>query len=178
MQLADLATENDQVVSTQYYQTILLNWWERNQNQNQKFVFFRAKSKQDKIIAEELKKSEYSDVGARATTSNFAFGNDQSTPEVDQTNENNCGDDNEISLLLSPPLSDEELSADLSAIINEASDLNELDMMIQSAGPFQHPRSVAQNYPGHGTPNMYRQPSYHPHPHHHHHHQVSDDVLF
>lgn len=39
-------------------------------------------------------------------------------------------------------------------------------MMIQSAGPFQHPRSVGQNYP-HSNGNMYhRQPSYH-HPHHH-----------
>lgn len=74
----------------------------------------------------------------------------------------------ELPLLLNPPLTEEEISADLSAIINEASDLDELDMMIQSAGPFQHPRSVAQNY-GHANTNMYhRQTSYHSH-----HHQVT-----
>lgn len=75
-----------------------------------------------------------------------------------------CSDS--LPLLLDPPLTEEEISADLSAIINEASDLEDLDIMIQSAGPFQHPRSVGQNY----GPNAYhRQPSYH----HHHHHQVS-----
>lgn len=79
----------------------------------------------------------------------------------------------ELPLLLDPPLTEDEISADLSAIINEASDLDELDMMIQSATPFQHPRSVAQNY-GHANTNMYhRQPSYHSH----HHHQVSGKSL-
>lgn len=77
-------------------------------------------------------------------------------------------------LLLDPPLTEEEISADLSAIINEANDLDDLDMMIQSATPFQHPRPVGQNY-GHVNTNMYgRQPTYHPH---HHHHQVNKFLL-
>lgn len=63
-------------------------------------------------------------------------------------------------LLLDPPLTDEEISADISDLINEASNLEELDMMIQSASPFQHPRSVGQNY-GHGANSYHRQPSYH-----------------
>lgn len=71
--------------------------------------------------------------------------------------------------MLNPPLIEEEISADLSAIIDEASELDDLDMMTQSAGPFQPHRSLAQNY-GHSNTNMYhRQASYHPH----HHHQVS-----
>lgn len=104
---------------------------------------------------------------------NFAFPTDK-VPIVDQQKDNKQTNQSEIHsselpLLLDPPLTEEEISADLSAIINEASDLDELDMMIQSAGPFQHPRSVAQNY-GHANTNMYhRQPSYHSH---HHHHQV------
>lgn len=78
-------------------------------------------------------------------------------------------DSDQFPLLLDPPLTEEEISADLSSIINEASELDDLDMMIQSAGPFQHPRSVAQNYVGHPNANMYhRQSSYHSH-----HHQVN-----
>lgn len=103
---------------------------------------------------------------------NFAFPTDKvSTAEQKDNKETSQREihSSELPLLLDPPLTEEEISADLSAIINEASDLDELDMMIQSAGPFQHPRSVAQNY-GHTNTNMYhRQPSYHSH----HHHQVS-----
>lgn len=62
-------------------------------------------------------------------------------------------------------LADLDLSADLSLInLDEAGELDEFDMMIQSAGPFQHPRS-SQNY-GHGA-NAFRQ-SYH--------HQVSISI--
>lgn len=139
---------------------------------------------QDEILAEELKKSEYSDVNgessgvATASTStsnqfdtNFAFPTDKAAT-TEQKDNKEAGQSeihsSELPLLLDPPLTEEEISADLSAIINEASDLDELDMMIQSAGPFQHPRSVAQNY-GHANANMYhRQPPYS----HHHHHQV------
>lgn len=62
-----------------------------------------------------------------------------------------------------------EISANLSHInlsVDDASELDELEMMIQSAGPFQHPSRSNQNY-GHGA-NTFRQ-SYH-----HHHHQVSN----
>lgn len=135
-----------------------------------------------------MNKSEYSEFGTNTNTTdtnqfdgNFPFDQTASiqlkTKETEESNtsENNS-DDSELPILLSPPLTDEEISADLSAIINEASDLNDLDMMIQSAGPFQHPRSVAQNYGGHGTANMYhRQPSYHSH---HHHHQVSQEFYY
>lgn len=59
-------------------------------------------------------------------------------------------------------ISDIDLSADLSNInLDDASELEELEMMIQSSSPFQHSRS-GQNY-GHGA-NSFRQ-SYH--------HQVS-----
>ncbi|XP_031620894.1 segmentation protein cap'n'collar isoform X2 [Contarinia nasturtii] len=146
LQLADLANENNQV---------------------------------DEILAEELKKSEYSDVNgesssvATASTStsnqfdtNFAFPTEKLTTEQ-KDNKPSTSDihGSELQLLLDPPLTEEEISADLSAIINEANDLDELDMMIQSAGPFQHPRTVAQNY-GHANTNMYhRQSSYHSHHH-------------
>lgn len=141
---------------------------------------------QDEILAEELKKNEYSEANgglsdaATASTStsnqfgaNFAFLNDKPSsepkPKENKVKNQNDSENSEIPLLLNPPLIEEEISADLSAIIDEANELDELDMMIQSAGPFQHPRSVAQNY-GHGNTNMYhRQPSYHSH---HHHHQV------
>lgn len=66
-----------------------------------------------------------------------------------------------------------EISANLSHInlsVDDASELDELEMMIQSAGPFQHPSRSNQNY-GHGA-NTFRQ-SYH-----HHHHQVSFFFLF
>lgn len=149
---------------------------------------------QDEILAEELKKSEYSDVtgesssAAAASTStsnqfdaNFAFPTDKSTTTEQKDNKDTRNPsqrdihNSELPLLLDPPLTEEEISADLSAIINEASDLDELDMMIQSANPFQHPRSVAQNY-GHANTNMYhRQPSYHSH---HHHHQVNIYIRF
>lgn len=111
---------------------------------------------------------------ATASTSNqfdtnFAFPTDKVTTAEQKDNKEVIQSEihsSELPLLLDPPLTEEEISADLSAIINEASDLDELDMMIQSAGPFQHPRSVAQNY-GHPNANMYhRQPSYHT-PHHH-----------
>lgn len=135
---------------------------------------------QDEILAEELKKSEYSDVngesssGPTASTStsnqfdtNFAFPTEKlatattSTEEKDNKPSTSEINDSELKLLLDPPLTEEEISADLSAIINEANDLDDLDMMIQSAGPYQHPRTVAQNY-GHANANMYhRQSSYH-----------------
>lgn len=149
---------------------------------------------QDEILAEQLTKSEYSDVNgesssaATASTStanqfdtNFAFPSDKiTTPKQEPENKTASQSEihsSELPLLLDPPLTEEEISADLSAIIDEANDLDELDMMIQSATPFQHPRSVAQNYGhGHGNTNMYhRQPSYHSH---HHHHQVSAAVAF
>lgn len=51
-----------------------------------------------------------------------------------------------------------EISSNLSELnIDDATELEQFDMMIQSAGPFQHPRS-SQAY-GHGT-NTFRQ-SYH-----------------
>lgn len=119
---------------------------------------------------------------ATASTSNqfdtnFAFPTDKvTTSEQKDDKDTNQSEihSSELPLLLDPPLTEEEISADLSAIINEASDLDELDMMIQSVGPFQHPRSVAQNY-GHANTNMYhRQPSYHSQ----HHHQVCSIFLF
>lgn len=142
-------------------------------------------------MAEELKKSEYLEANGEstATTSsnqfnaNFAFPIDKNLSDIIKSEDTKSGENNSsnaddsnnnsgeqlLPLLLDPPLTEEEISADLSAIINEANDLDELDMMIQSAGPFQHPRSVAQNYVGHSQANMYhRQPSYHSH----HHHQV------
>lgn len=137
---------------------------------------------QDEILAEELKKSEYSDTASTnnnlpnhgSPADNFAFPVDKKSESESTNDSGNLSDEasgtSVSQLLLDPPLTDEEISADLSAIINEANDLDELDMMIQSAGPFQHPRSVAQNY-GHSNGNVYhRQPSYH-HPHHH---QVSE----
>lgn len=142
----------------------------------------------DEILAEELNKSEYSDVNgetssaATASTSavnhfdrNFAFPSDKVLQNEQKDNKQNSEISNsELPLLLDPPLTEEEISADLSAIIDEANDLDELDMMIQSAGPFQHPRSVAQNY-GHSNTNMYhRQPPYS----HHHHHQVSLNYVY
>lgn len=55
-------------------------------------------------------------------------------------------------------LPDVEISSNLSELnIDDATELEQFDMMIQSAGPFQHPRS-SQAY-GHGT-NTFRQ-SYH-----------------
>lgn len=55
-------------------------------------------------------------------------------------------------------LPDVEISSNLSDLnIDDATELEQFDMMIQSAGPFQHPRS-SQAY-GHGT-NTFRQ-SYH-----------------
>lgn len=107
---------------------------------------------------------------------NYAYLNDKTSTEPDhkENKDQNQSDsqNSEIPLLLNPPLTEEEISADLSAIIDEANELDELDMMIQSPGPFQHPRSVAQNY-GHTNTNMYhRQPSYHSH----HHHQVSATI--
>lgn len=177
LQLADLANDNDQVVSTErdYFRVETIS----------KLCTFP----QDEILAEELKKSEYSEVNGESSsqpsTSNFAFpsdkdaAKDENAKSTENRNENSSngsgiGDGASLPLLLDPPLTEEEISADLSAIINEASDLDELDMMIQSAGPFQHPRSVAQNY-GHGQANMYhRQPSYHSH----HHHQVSISSYF
>lgn len=110
---------------------------------------------------------------------NFAFPTDKVSINDQKDNKEESQSEihsSELPLLLDPPLTEEEISADLSAIINEASDLDELDMMIQSAGPFQHPRSVAQNY-GHGNTNMYhRQPPYSHH--HHHHHQVRTHTQF
>lgn len=64
-------------------------------------------------------------------------------------------------------ISDIDLSADLSNInLDDASELEELEMMIQSSSPFQHSRT-GQNY-GHGA-NSFRQ-SYH--------HQVSWSFFF
>lgn len=143
---------------------------------------------QDEILAEELKKSEYSDSPSTSVFpspgpstrepislrhDNFSFPIEKKSVSESTNDSGNLSDEasgtSTSPLLLDPPLTDEEISADLSAIINEASGLDELDMMIQSAGPFQHPRSVAQNY-AHNSGSVYhRQPSYH----HSHHHQVS-----
>lgn len=141
---------------------------------------------QDEILAEELRKSEYSESASGSVFSSpeplsvrepesFSFPVEKKSVSESTSDSGNLSDEasgpSAAQLLLDPPLTDEEISADLSAIINEASGLDELDMMIQSAGPFQHPRSVAQNY-AHSNGNVYhRQPSYHHHPHHH---QVSE----
>lgn len=141
---------------------------------------------QDEILAEELRKSEYSESASGSVFSSpeplsvrepesFSFPVEKKSVSESTNDSGNLSDEasgpSAAQLLLDPPLTDEEISADLSAIINEASGLDELDMMIQSAGPFQHPRSVAQNY-AHSNGNVYhRQPSYHHHPHHH---QVSE----
>lgn len=98
---------------------------------------------------------------------NFSFPTDKlastSEPKDNKNTDQSEIQNSELPLLLDPPLTEEEISADLSAIINEANDLDDIDMMIQSAGPFQHPRSVGQNY-GHSNANMYHRPqSYHPH---------------
>lgn len=89
---------------------------------------------QGKILSESLEK-----YGHRSATSNFE--EDSASGELPSAS----------SLLLDPPLTDEEISANL----------EELDMMIQSAGPFQHPRAVGQNY-AHGANSYHRQPAYHP----------------
>lgn len=143
---------------------------------------------QDEILAEELRKSEYSESASGSVFSSpeplsvrepesFSFPVEKKSVSESTNDSGNLSDEasgpSAAQLLLDPPLTDEEISADLSAIINEASGLDELDMMIQSAGPFQHPRSVAQNY-AHSNGNVYhRQPSYHHHPHHH---QVSERI--
>lgn len=101
-------------------------------------------------------------------TNDFNFPSENKSNNQKENEKNLAsGGSSEEQLLLDPPLTEEEISADLSAIINEAADLDDLDMMIQSASPFQHPRSVAQNYVAHTNPNSYhRQAPYH------HHHQV------
>lgn len=145
---------------------------------------------QDEILAEELKKSEYSDSPSTSVFpspgpstrepaslrhDNFSFPVEKKSVSESTSDSGNLSDEasgtSATQLLLDPPLTDEEISADLSAIINEASGLDELDMMIQSAGPFQHPRSVAQNYAHNNGSVYHRQPPYH---HHSHHHQVSE----
>lgn len=115
-----------------------------------------------------MKATDFADTQSTPSARNFDFtGEKEKSQSEDDKNLASGG--SEEQLLLDPPLTDEEISADLSAIINEASDLDELDMMIQSASPFQHPRSVAQNYAAHSNANSYhRQTPYH----HHHHHQV------
>lgn len=196
LQLADLANENDQVVS-RIWQNVTFKMHIKNlfPNETKKKIILPAS--QDEILAEQLEKSEYSNgngesssaAAATASTSNlnqfdanFAFPSDKvgTAPKQEQQEDNNNDDDNnnnkiesanssgqisniELPLLLDPPLTEEEISADLSAIIDEANDLDDLNMMIQSATSFQppHPRPMPQNY-GHANANMYhRQQSYH-----------------
>lgn len=68
--------------------------------------------------------------------------------------------------IVEPPQSEVEVASAQSELFNldNADALDELDMMIQSAGSFQHHRP-GQNY---GTNSVFRQSGFH-----HHHHQVS-----
>lgn len=93
--------------------------------------------------------------------------NDTFSPKVDESvSSDNAAPDKETGTT-DATISDIDISADLSNInLDDASELEELEMMIQSSSPFQHSRS-GQNY-GHGA-NSFRQ-SYH--------HQVSWLFLF
>ncbi|XP_037049907.1 segmentation protein cap'n'collar isoform X4 [Bradysia coprophila] len=84
--------------------------------------------------------------------------NDTFSPKVDESaSSDNASPDKETGTT-DATISDIDISADLSNInLDDASELEELEMMIQSSSPFQHSRS-GQNY-GHGA-NSFRQ-SYH-----------------
>lgn len=117
---------------------------------------------QDNIL-EEIKKSEFADSSAAAN--DYASPPDKDPSDPKDSDRSLATGGSEEQLLLDPPLTEEEITADLSAIIDEAGDLDDLDdldMMIQSASPFR-----GQNYVAHGNANSYhRQAPYH-------HHQVS-----
>lgn len=117
-------------------------------------------------MSEKLEKSGFGDLaGGSSSDQDFDyFSQPKPNESVDTTVDSASGGEPlppASPLLLDPPLTDEEISADISDLINEANNLEELDMMIQSAGPFQHPRSVGQNY---GANSYHRQPTYHHHP--------------